>query len=54
MSETDDKEQRLKVDLMKADLALQKQQSIRETQRNIAILATAIAAIAGVLRFKLG
>jgi len=44
----------LKVAIMRADLSLKKQQSIWQTPRNIAILVTAVAAIAGILGFKLG
>jgi hypothetical protein len=44
----------LKVAIMQADLNLKKQQSIWETPRNIAILVTSVAAIAGFLGFKIG
>jgi hypothetical protein len=40
--------------LMQADIALKKKQTAWETPRNIALLAGAVAAIAGVLGFKLG
>ncbi len=47
-----------RMELTQADLSLNKQQSIWETPRNIALLAGAVAAIvgtlAGVLGFKLG
>jgi hypothetical protein len=39
---------------MQADLDLKKQQLIWETPRNIAILVTSVAAIAGFLGFKIG
>lgn len=39
---------------MRADLSLKQKQAFWETPRNIALLLTAVAAIAGVLGFKLG
>jgi hypothetical protein len=39
---------------MRADLALKQKQAFWETPRNIAILLTAVAAIAGFLGFKIG
>ena len=54
MSVTDDEERELRIALMEADLALKKKQVAWETPRNLAILAGAVAAIAGVLGFKLG
>lgn len=44
----------LKVEPMRADFELTKQQSIWDTPRNIAILIAAIAGIAFALGFKLG
>jgi len=39
---------------MRADLSLKGKQAFWETPRNIALLLTAVAAIFGFLRFKLG
>ena len=40
--------------IMRADLGLKQKQAFWETPRNLAILLTAVAAIAGLLGFKLG
>jgi hypothetical protein len=44
----------LKVALMKADLLLKTRQGFWETPRNLAIIVGAVAAIAGLIGFKLG
>jgi hypothetical protein len=44
----------LKVAVMRADLGLKRQQGFWETPRNIAILLTGAAAIAGLVGFELG
>ena len=44
----------LKETVMSPDLNLKQKQAFWETPRNIALLVTAVAAIAGVLGFKLG
>lgn len=50
----DDEERQLRVTLMRADLDLKRKQSFWETPRNIALLLTAVAGVAGFLGFKLG
>jgi hypothetical protein len=47
-------EDELKVALMKADLLLKTRQGFWETPRNLAIIVGAVAAIAGLIGFKLG
>jgi hypothetical protein len=39
---------------MEADLSLKTRQAFWETPRNIALLVTTVAAVAGLLGFKLG
>jgi hypothetical protein len=51
---SDEDERELKVELMRADLALKQKQAFWETPRNIALLVAAAAGVAGVLGFKLG
>jgi hypothetical protein len=51
---TPDDESDLKESLMRADLALKTKQAFWETPRNLAIIIGAVAAIAGVLGFKIG
>jgi hypothetical protein len=51
---TDEEERDLREALMRADILLKEKQAFWETPRNIALLVTAVAAIAGVLGFKLG
>jgi hypothetical protein len=51
---SDDDERELKVELMRADLALKRKQAFWETPRNIVLLVAAVAGAAGVLGFKLG
>lgn len=47
-------EDELKVALMKADLLLKTKQAFWESPRNLALILTAVAAIAGLIGFKLG
>ena len=47
-------EDELKVALMKADLLLKTRQGFWESPRNLAIVVGAVAAIAGLIGFKLG
>jgi len=47
-------EDELKVALMKADLLLKTRQGFWESPRNLAIIVGAVAAIAGLIGFKLG
>jgi hypothetical protein len=54
MTLSEEAERELKVQIMQADLELKKKQVIWETPRNLAIVVGAVAAIAGVLGFKLG
>lgn len=54
MSDATEDERKLRMQVMQADLDLKRKQGIWETPRNIAILVTAVAAIAGVLGFRLG
>jgi hypothetical protein len=51
---TEAEEAELKARVLRADAKLRERQAVWETPRNIAILAASIAAIAGVLGFKLG
>jgi type II secretory pathway component PulM len=51
---TNDERQELKDTLMQADLKLKQAQAFWETPRNLAILVGTVAAIAGVLGYKLG
>lgn len=51
---TDEEFRDVQVDLMRADLDLKRKQSFWETPRNIALLLTAVAGVAGFLGFKLG
>lgn len=52
MSDISDTE--LKRALMKVDFLLKQRQSFWETPRNLALIITAVAAIAGFVGFKLG
>ena len=47
-------EDQLKMAVMKVDLLLKRRQGFWETPRNLAIIIAAVAAIAGVIGFKLG
>jgi hypothetical protein len=47
-------EDQLKIAVMKVDLLLKRRQSFWETPRNLALIITAVAAIAGLIGFKLG
>jgi len=47
---TDDE---LRTAVMKVDLLLKRRQALWETPRNLALILTAIAAIAGLIGFKL-
>lgn len=47
-------EDELRVAVMKVDLLLKRRQSFWETPRNLALIIAAVAAIAGVIGFKLG
>jgi hypothetical protein len=51
---TEDEERELRIAIMQADLLLKSKQGFWETPRNIALIVAAVAAIAGVLGFKLG
>jgi hypothetical protein len=44
----------LRVAVMKVDLLLKRRQSFWETPRNLALILTAVAAIAGFIGFRLG
>lgn len=54
MAEEAEEDYNLRIAVMKADLNLKTHQAFWETPRNIAILLTAVAAIAGFLGFKIG
>jgi hypothetical protein len=54
MPTRDQEEQDWKISVMQTDLRLKDKQAFWETPRNIALLVTAVAAIAGVLGFKIG
>jgi hypothetical protein len=54
MPTSDEEARELKVALMRADLELKSKQAFWETPRNIAVLVATVAALAGVLGFKLG
>jgi hypothetical protein len=54
MPTSDEEERELKVAVMRADLELKTKQAFWETPRNIAVLVATVAALAGVLGFKLG
>jgi hypothetical protein len=47
-------EDELRVAVMKVDLLLKRRQGFWETPRNLALIIAAVAAIAGVIGFKLG
>lgn len=47
-------EDELRTAVMKVDLLLKRRQSFWETPRNLALIIAAVAAIAGVIGFKLG
>ena len=47
-------EDELRIAVMKVDLLLKRRQSFWETPRNLALIITAVAAIAGLIGFKLG
>lgn len=47
-------EDELRVAVMKVDLLLKRRQGFWETPRNLALIVTAVAAIAGLIGFKLG
>jgi hypothetical protein len=47
-------EDELRVAVMKVDLLLKRRQHFWETPRNLALIIAAVAAIAGVIGFKLG
>jgi hypothetical protein len=51
---TDDEHLDLQDSLMRTDLSLKERRSFWETPRNIVLIVGAVAAIAGVLEFKLG
>jgi hypothetical protein len=44
----------LKMAVMKVDLLLKRRQAFWESPRNLALILTAVAAIAGLVGFKLG
>jgi hypothetical protein len=50
----DQEEQDRRIELMQTDQILKQKQAFWETPRNIAILVTAVAAVAGLLGFRLG
>jgi hypothetical protein len=54
MPTSDEEERELKVAVMRADIELKTKQAFWETPRNIAVLVATVAALAGVLGFKLG
>jgi len=54
MPTSEEEERELKVAVMRADLELKTKQAFWETPRNIAVLVATVAALAGVLGFKLG
>lgn len=54
MTARDQEEQDLRMKVMETDLRLKSKQAFWETPRNIALLLTAVAAVAGLLGFKLG
>jgi hypothetical protein len=47
-------EDELRMAVMKVDLLLKRRQSFWETPRNLALIITAVAAIAGLIGFRLG
>jgi hypothetical protein len=51
---TEEDERELRCAVMQADLDLKRKQSFWETPRNIVLIVTAAAGIAGLLGFKLG
>ncbi len=54
MALSEEAEHELKVAIMQADLNLKTKQVFWETPRNLAIVVGAVAAVAGVLGFKVG